>query len=516
MKISNLILFITIFTSDIYSQNELPIISHLRSELQNNLLTISFDVSDTDNPLLDIQCRIYSLDAMSLHQEIQPLQWSGDIGFPIVPGLNKKIQITLDPMLSFQNIRVALKVSDREPLNIQEILNQVDTHSLRMTVMDIQGKRNNNDKPFYEFCRNYLFNRFDKSLFTRRLDFTQGNISASNFECTQYGFDLPSEITVIDAHYDSFGNSPGADDNASGVAGVLEAHRLLSNYCSKSSLRYLLFDLEEAGLIGSLIYVSNQVSKRETIANVLNYEMIGFYTESPFTQDLPVGFNILFPEAYNKLIQNDRKGNFITNVANTSSSKLKTIFETNAATYVPALNVISLEVPGNGSIAPDLRRSDHASFWDKAIPALMLTDGANFRNKKYHTSMDSFHLLNFNFMSNVIKTSIATAIELCKIEHATCKDISVNLTTSTHDFTSKQLSVSYLNHNIFIRTRHIYNNCKIKLFNMQGTVLLNNPMAVLSQKETIITCPNIQPGIYFLQLESNGSSYLTKFIVHDN
>ncbi|MBK9107889.1 MAG: M28 family peptidase [Saprospiraceae bacterium] len=497
------------------AQNNLPVLVQKSVEIQGNRITVTFDATDSDDQLLEIQCKLFSLEDATLHEEIVPIQIGGDIGYPVMQGHQKIVQITIDPLITYKTIRLVLKVSDRAALDIQELLGQVDTASLYNTVSILQGRRNNNDKIFYDASRDYIFNRLNASVKTKKHIAQQPPLQLINIEGTQTGFQKPEEVIIIDAHYDSFGSSPGADDNASGVAGVLEAQRILAPYCSNKTLRYVLFDLEEAGLIGSLLYVSNQVSKRESIKSVFNFEMIGFYSEEPNTQELPTGFNILFPDAYNKVIQDQRRGNFITNVANTTSSGLKSIFDQSAATYVPTLKVISVEVPGNGSIAPDLRRSDHASFWDKGIPALMLTDGANFRNKKYHTANDSLHYLHFGFMSNVIKSTIASVIQLGEVEHASCLEIPISFPTHVSNDKGFNSYVSAYKQTLYIRTSRHLQNATISVFNPEGQVLYQKNNLELSQQSTAMSCAPLKIGIYYMLIKSGKEISVSKFVVHD-
>ena len=114
----------------------------------------------------------------------------------------------------------------------------------------------------------------------------------------------------------------------------------------------------------------------------------------------------------------DFVGDFITNVANEVSNPLKETFDSCAAVYVPDLRVISLATPGTGALTPDLSRSDHAPFWFAGYQALMLTDGANFRNPNYHESTDNISTLDFEFMTNVVKATLATAAKLADPIHA--------------------------------------------------------------------------------------------------
>ncbi|MBP7156950.1 MAG: T9SS type A sorting domain-containing protein, partial [Flavobacteriales bacterium] len=105
---------------------------------------------------------------------------------------------------------------------------------------------------------------------------------------------------------------------------------------------------------------------------------------------------------------------FLTVVGNTNSQSLINTYSNACDQYVPTLRHITLEVPGNGTIAPDLRRSDHASFWDSGIQALMLTDGSNYRNANYHTPNDAVATIDIPFLTNNTKATLATAAVLAE------------------------------------------------------------------------------------------------------
>ncbi len=85
---------------------------------------------------------------------------------------------------------------------------------------------------------------------------------------------------------------------------------------------------------------------------------------------------------------------------------------------MPDLRVISIAVPGNGQLTPDFRRSDHRNFWDANYQALLLTDGANFRNPNYHLPSDTLGTLDFYFMANVVKAIVASVAKLAEIRHS--------------------------------------------------------------------------------------------------
>jgi hypothetical protein len=164
--------------------------------------------------------------------------------------------------------------------------------------------------------------------------------------------------------------------------------------------------------------VTEGIPAYEKIAGVFNFEMIGYYCDVPDCQDIPSGFCSLFPDVCDSMEAQQNKGNFITNVANVYSNPLRYRFDSCARLYVPQLRVLSLATPGNGEITPDLRRSDHAPFWVAGYMALMITDGANFRNPHYHTAGDTIGTLNIQFMTNVVKATLAALASSAGIENS--------------------------------------------------------------------------------------------------
>ena len=219
---------------------------------------------------------------------------------------------------------------------------------------------------------------------------------------------------IVDGHYDAVTNTAGADDNATAVAATLEIARILSGYRFRNSIRFIGFSFEEQGLIGAQTYVQSGIPVWEQIAGVLNMEMIGYYSEDPGSQQLPAGFEFLFPAAVAQIEANEFRGDFLTVVGNTASQPLIDAYMAATAAYVPELSAIPLAVPGNGQIAPDLRRSDHAVFWDTGRQALMLTDGSNFRNANYHTPNDTPSTIDTLFFLRSVQATLATLATLAE------------------------------------------------------------------------------------------------------
>ncbi|MEX0967711.1 MAG: M20/M25/M40 family metallo-hydrolase [Bacteroidia bacterium] len=420
-----LICFCTVALSCSFAQNQVPSISELTATVdhQQKVVNIHYNVEDQESDPLEVNLKISLDDGKTFFISAQNV--SGHIGFPVTPGTDKMIVWEYpDSITDFSEYMVLLEATDRKSVDIQELADQVDSLQLYSNVEFMQGIRHlTAGALLLQTTRDSVYNRFARyGLLPWIHHFEDSGLPGQNITGKIPGI-LDEEITIIlDAHYDGVSHSPGADDNASGVAGMLECARILAKYNFDRSIRFIAFDLEEEGLIGSDKYVeSGGILPGENIFGVLNFEMIGYKNERPNSQSVPAGFNVLFPDAYAELQADNFRGNFIASIANSNSRSLNDSFRTNAQKFVPQLKVIDLVLPGDGSIAPDFRRSDHASFWDAGYKAIMITDGGNFRNPNYHSATDVIDSLDFTFMTNVVKATVATAAALAGPRHSDAK-----------------------------------------------------------------------------------------------
>lgn len=208
---------------------------------------------------------------------------------------------------------------------------------------------------------------------------------------------------IIAAHYDTVMGSPGADDNASALAVMLEVARCLRDVPLSRAVRFIAFCLEEEDLLGSLAYVSWLRESAQKIAGAIVLECVGYACADEGSQRKPPGVPVAVPTV----------GDFLAIVGNSASAPLAAVVEGAAKEQVPGLKTVSLTVPGNGELLPDTRRSDHAAFWHYGYPAVMLTDTANFRNPHYHKPTDTIDTLNLEFMENVAQAVTAAVLRLC-------------------------------------------------------------------------------------------------------
>ena len=207
---------------------------------------------------------------------------------------------------------------------------------------------------------------------------------------------------LIGAHYDTVPGSPGADDNATGLAVLLETAAQLRRVALSRPVWLVGFCLEEQDRLGSRALAARLKAEGQALVGVIILDCVGFSTSLPGSQQIPPGVPQAVPTV----------GDFLAVVGNESARNLVEAIERSATTHVPPLKTQSLIVPGCGEALPHTRRSDHASFWDADYPAVMLTDTANFRNPHYHGATDTIETLDLKFLEHVSEVVTAVATRL--------------------------------------------------------------------------------------------------------
>ena len=193
---------------------------------------------------------------------------------------------------------------------------------------------------------------------------------------------------ILAAHYDTISDSPGADDNASALAVLLEVAHRIGSRPSQRPIQFIAFCLEEEGLLGSQAYAAHLAAMQQSVYGALVLECVGYARDEEGSQKIPPGVPIAVPSV----------GNFLAVIGNQASAGLTQSVSQAMGRHLP---IVPLVVPGNGELLPDTRRSDHTSFWEQGFPAVMLTDTANFRNPHYHRPTDTIDTLNLDFMVSV-------------------------------------------------------------------------------------------------------------------
>jgi len=212
-----------------------------------------------------------------------------------------------------------------------------------------------------------------------------------------------ASLIILGAHFDSVPGSPGADDNASGVAVLLEAARILSGLRLRSTVLFCAFNLEELNMIGSAHFAQRIKSHGFRVAAMVSLEMLGYTDSRPGSQKYPLGLSWFYPE----------RGDFIGLIGNWRSASLLKSFA-GAMRQIAGLPVETLTVLGNGFLVPQVRLSDHAPFWDLGYSALLVTDTAFMRNPHYHGPSDIIDTLDLEFMSKVCQGVVNAVVTLAR------------------------------------------------------------------------------------------------------
>ncbi|MCP4121482.1 MAG: M28 family peptidase [Bacteroidetes bacterium] len=295
--------------------NDLPLIKDLQltNDTETRVLTIGFSLQDAEEDSIEVLLRA-SYDEGNRFL-VNTSNATGDLGWPVMTGRDKIIQWYYgDIWDNVEGKTLRLIADDHYEIDIAEILEEVDTNRMRSLLSYIAAPRS------FQVDSNHLHNVRDTisdllNSFGYDVGWMQfnvlGNIS-TNVIGTKPGWGNEQGTIIMDAHYDSNIDSPGADDNGSGVVGFLEAARLLAPYSFNTSLEFIGFDQEEEGLRGSIDYVNfGGIEPWKSIDGVLNFEMIGYYSDVPNSQQAPVGFDLLLPSQYAALEQDSFRGNFI-------------------------------------------------------------------------------------------------------------------------------------------------------------------------------------------------------------
>lgn len=410
------LLMIALMWLPLAAQNSAPVVTIQQAsvDLVAQTVTLTFDLADAENDVCEVWLKASTLYP-GYYAPVDAVHLTGAAGTGITPGNGKTLtwQYASYTAAVFDT-RLQLCASDHKPVDVQSLVDQVDSVKLLQNLQFIEGVRHYQAGPAkLNAVRDSLQSYFQYyGLETEKQSFTYSTTQGYNIVGRKPGAKDEKTTWIVCGHYDGVAGSPAADDNGSAVTGYMEMLRIMAPYAFERSIRFIAFDFEEMGMVGSKRYVQSAVAPYDSIAGVLNFEMIGYYSSVPNTQSLPTGFNQLFPQQYAQVLADSSRGNFLLVCGNAVSAPLTTAYVNAATQYVPALRTISLNVPGNGQTVPDLRRSDHSSFWDAGYKALMLTDGADTRNFHYHTSGDSIGTLNFTFMANNVKATLATLATL--------------------------------------------------------------------------------------------------------
>jgi hypothetical protein len=230
-----------------------------------------------------------------------------------------------------------------------------------------------------------------------------GKMACENLEATRWGRGKRNEIILVGAHYDTVGGSPGANDNGSGIAGMLEISRHLAELAPDKTVRFVAFVNEEPPFffregMGSLVYAKAARKRGDNIKLMMSLEMLGCFRREPGSQAYPPFLSHFYPDRADFIA-------FVSNILSFNGLR-KTIAAFRAHSDFPCQSLAApIFVPGVGM-------SDQLSFWRQGYRALMVTDTAFYRYRYYHTAEDTEDKLDFPSMARVVAGMQGAIVEL--------------------------------------------------------------------------------------------------------
>ncbi len=257
------------------------------------------------------------------------------------------------------------------------------------------GERNTFRYPAMEEAREYVEQQLEESGYELRHDvFEAAGLSCRNVIAELAGEQAEAPLLIVGAHYDTAPGTPGADDNASAVAVLLETARILREETPRQRIRWVAFALEEPPFfgtpqMGSWVHARKCREQEEPLTGMISLEMLGYYRDAPGSQTYPLPLMSLFYPV---------RGDFIAAAGNFRSRHLvgRLTRLLRSAGKIPVESVALPFVPGTGL-------SDNWAFWQEGFPALMLTDTAFFRNPHYHRPTDEPGTLDYARMARLVE-----------------------------------------------------------------------------------------------------------------
>lgn len=284
----------------------------------------------------------------------------------------------------------------------RDLLSRVDEARLERTVRELEGPRHPKTAPeALQRAESLVAESLNEAgLAVERQPFVLRGEGYNNVVGTLPGTDPTLPWLLVGAHFDSVSTTPGADDNASGVAVLLEVARHSVHLDTRRTVQFVGFNLEEPQdkvgtyRVGSARFAERARRERRRYEGALVLEMVGYTDLTEGSQQVP-------PLVTRRRIPNT--GTFLAAVGDRRSRKLLRSFESSVERHVGDLTLVTYRAFLRGWTLPLTRLSDNASFWDRRYPSLMITDTAFLRNPHYHMESDSADTLDYGFMGKVAR-----------------------------------------------------------------------------------------------------------------
>jgi Zn-dependent M28 family amino/carboxypeptidase len=322
---------------------------------------------------------------------------------------------------------------------VKSITASVSPDRLKQHVQNLNYPRNRLHSPEdMKRAEEYIASLFQESGWqTKQLPYTlkevKGNLDYGNYDSTTYpelsGVNIvaikpgqePSNALIIEAHYDTVWMSPGADDNTASVAVLLELARILDPYKFKQTVILACCDMEEIGLLGATELIK-QLSPDYDIKGAIILETLAYTSKQPNSQSVPPRFGLIYPDQAKRLKKRNYVGDNTIIIYHNNAKSLAVRFGESMANIAGADSVMLIQAPGDIPVLGRLLRTffyqlirqfyraNHYPFLMAGIPAIQITDSANFRNPHYHKPKDTADTLDYECLACIAESTLIMII----------------------------------------------------------------------------------------------------------
>lgn len=448
----------------------------------------------------------------------------GDLGKTVRPGKNKRIIWAYNRRAGkVLDFKLKLIADDGEKDYYRDISKSVSQGRLKQHVETLEGTRHYlQGAPGLEIAQKLLTHQWLGSGFdVQNQGLVLGSYEGKNITAIKHGHEDETILVMTGAFYDTHPESPGANDNASGLAVMLEASHLLSGYQFKKSIVFAGFDLQKQGGIGSTRYVNRLTDQQAgKIEGVFLLDNVGVFSDEVFTQQFSKAQRKMFPQLTTKLERNQWRGNFLFLLSDENSIRVRNTFGTQAELYAPKLKFEALKVPTSGTEEVLFGNDLYRAFWKRNIPATLITDGAESRNTSYEQNGDQSEILNYERMSEVA-IGLATAMaNQAGIIHGDVETCEIGL---KHRQEPKPLPDHLVDYHLYltdqnsklkVRINHPeHGRLQLRLMDTKGEVFYHSKIDLYYHSVINIDISYLPKGVYLVNLASAHFDELKEFIL---
>jgi hypothetical protein len=493
------------------AQNQVPQVSNVQFSNQAGLVTVNYDVFEPEGETMNVSLMASEDNGKTF--TIKATVATGDIGSSVTTGTGKSISwiISIDaPTANPDELVYRIVADDGLRPDISAIIAGLKKENILTNFAGVYGNNHPASQQHYDETRAYIYDFYTKlGLVAERDSFTTPQRNGVNIIGNKLGLTNPATKILMTGHYDTVEPTPGADDNNMSVAIIMAAAKLLKDYQFENTIVFANWDLEEIGLLGAYYYAVSL--RRNGVQSVLNFDGVTIYKEEPNSQQVPTGFDVLFPDAYAKAEADSFRGNFITLIADAKSAALNQKTVEYANEYVQDLKYIDLTCPDPSCvIATDLRRSDHAPFWDVGVPSVFFTSTTEFRSDCYHQPCDTVY--NIDFSTKVIKLATSVLIDEAQPIHAGIGQTQATTSIKTLDAETWFINPPFPNpstvHTFFEVGVGETSNVSVKIYDISGRLVATPYEGKLSKGKHILSWNqygDVASGLYTAIVQINNN-----------